>query len=298
MILLTGLKNVFQKQLPNMPKEYITKVVYDRSHCATVLVEGMEIIGGICYRPFLHRKFVEIVFAAVRSNEQVKGYGSAIMNQLKEQVKASGDYRYLITYADNYAIGYFKKQGFTQDFSVLDEKVWKGYIKDYEGANPMVCVLLPKVDYLNLKSHLAVQKQVLNDIIGQYTLQKVTYKGLESSFPIDPMSIPGIKESGWTPELAKEHKERAKNEYLNLFKELLNDLKNHHTSWPFLKPVDGNTVLDYYDLIKQPMDLGKIGEKVEKDEYLSIEAFKNDVQLIFNNCRSYNAPNTTFYVDG
>lgn len=30
MILLTGLKNIFQKQLPMMPKEYIARLVYDR----------------------------------------------------------------------------------------------------------------------------------------------------------------------------------------------------------------------------------------------------------------------------
>lgn len=30
MILLTGLKNIFQKQLPNMPKEYIARLVYDK----------------------------------------------------------------------------------------------------------------------------------------------------------------------------------------------------------------------------------------------------------------------------
>ena len=28
--MLTGLKNVFQKQLPKMPKEYITRLIYDR----------------------------------------------------------------------------------------------------------------------------------------------------------------------------------------------------------------------------------------------------------------------------
>jgi histone acetyltransferase len=30
LILLTGLKNIFQKQLPKMPKEYIARLVYDR----------------------------------------------------------------------------------------------------------------------------------------------------------------------------------------------------------------------------------------------------------------------------
>jgi histone acetyltransferase len=30
MIILTGLKNIYQKQLPNMPKEYISRLVYDK----------------------------------------------------------------------------------------------------------------------------------------------------------------------------------------------------------------------------------------------------------------------------
>eukprot|EP00835_Amoeboradix_gromovi_P002427 NODE_137_length_18042_cov_0.768823.p10 type:complete len:134 gc:universal NODE_137_length_18042_cov_0.768823:16151-16552(+) len=97
-ILLNALKAIFQKQLPNMPGAYISKVVYDRSHNSMLLLKKEDtVIGGICYKPFLHRRFVEIVFAAVKSSEQVKGYGSAIMNHLKTQVKNLGDYRYLIT---------------------------------------------------------------------------------------------------------------------------------------------------------------------------------------------------------
>ena len=30
MIFLTGLKNIFQKQLPKMPKDYIARLIYDR----------------------------------------------------------------------------------------------------------------------------------------------------------------------------------------------------------------------------------------------------------------------------
>ena len=30
LVLLTGAKTIFQKQLPKMPKEYITRLVYDR----------------------------------------------------------------------------------------------------------------------------------------------------------------------------------------------------------------------------------------------------------------------------
>lgn len=38
-----------------------------------------------------------------------QGYGTMLMNQLKETVKPMGITHFL-TYADNYAIGYFKKQ--------------------------------------------------------------------------------------------------------------------------------------------------------------------------------------------
>ena len=39
----------------------------------------------------------------------LQGYGTMLMNQLKETVKPMGITHFL-TYADNYAIGYFKKQ--------------------------------------------------------------------------------------------------------------------------------------------------------------------------------------------
>jgi hypothetical protein len=36
--LLIGLKNVFTKCLPNMPKQYITRLVFDRNHRSTIIV--------------------------------------------------------------------------------------------------------------------------------------------------------------------------------------------------------------------------------------------------------------------
>ena len=39
----------------------------------------------------------------------MKGYGTRLMNHVKEQAKSEGTL-YFLTYADNYAIGYFRKQ--------------------------------------------------------------------------------------------------------------------------------------------------------------------------------------------
>lgn len=72
MIILTGLKCLFQKQLPKMPREYIARLVYDRnSQGMAVVRHGLQVVGGITYRPFPHRGFAEIVFFAIASHYQV-----------------------------------------------------------------------------------------------------------------------------------------------------------------------------------------------------------------------------------
>ncbi|KAJ2592488.1 histone acetyltransferase, partial [Coemansia sp. RSA 1722] len=134
---LTELKNIFQKQLPKMPKEYIARLVYDRNHSSLAIVKANgHVVGGITFRLFEQRQFAEIVFCAVSSSEQVKGYGSFLMNNLKDYIAANTLARHFLTYADNYAIGYFQKQGFTKEVT-LDKRLWMGYIKDYEGGTLM-----------------------------------------------------------------------------------------------------------------------------------------------------------------
>ena len=82
----------------------------------------------------------EIAFCAISANEQVKGYGTRLMNHLKEYVKEEEDMTHLITFADNNAVGYFAKQGFTKDI-VMEREKWVGYIKEYDGGTIMECAL-------------------------------------------------------------------------------------------------------------------------------------------------------------
>ena len=73
LIILTGLKTLFQKQLPKMPREYIARLVYDANSKALAIIKfGFKVVGGICYRPFPQRGFAEIVFFATASVDQVK----------------------------------------------------------------------------------------------------------------------------------------------------------------------------------------------------------------------------------
>ena len=113
LIHLIGLKSLFAKQLPKMPKEYIARLVFDRHHVSLALLSSdeskrntdEEIIGGICYRPYPDMRFGEIAFCAVSASQQVKGYGSKLMNLAKMHASQHDGVEYFITYADNYAIG-------------------------------------------------------------------------------------------------------------------------------------------------------------------------------------------------
>ena len=82
---LLDLKNIFSRQLPKMPKEYIVKLVFDRNHESMVILkDNSKVIGGICFRVFAEEKFAEIAFLAITATEQIRGYGDLIREAVIE----------------------------------------------------------------------------------------------------------------------------------------------------------------------------------------------------------------------
>lgn len=60
-------------------------------------------------------------------------------------------------------------------------------------------------------------------------------------------------------------------------------------STAFLNKVTKRDVPDYYNIIKNPMDLGTLMKKLKNLEYKSKKEFADDVALIWQNCLTYNA---------
>ncbi|XP_013141094.1 PREDICTED: histone acetyltransferase KAT2A [Papilio polytes] len=118
MLWLIGLHNVFSHQLPEMTKEYISQLVFDPKHKTLALIKEGRPIGGICFRTFHSQGFSEIVFCAVTSNEQVKGYGTHLMNHLKDY-HIRNNILHFLTFADEFAIG---KYGIFTDIILLQVK--------------------------------------------------------------------------------------------------------------------------------------------------------------------------------
>ncbi|KAF7638864.1 hypothetical protein Mgra_00001673 [Meloidogyne graminicola] len=75
-----------------------------------------------------------------------------------------------------------------------------------------------------------------------------------------------------------------------LLAELLSSKKCKGFNWAFLEPVDveGLKLYDYYDIIKDPIDLGTMKRKMDARQYGNPEEFKNDILLMCNNCFTYN----------
>lgn len=129
----------------------------------------------------------------------------------------------MMTYADNLALGYFRKQGFSKDCRMSPER-WKGFIKDYEGGTMMECYVHPTIDYSRVSLIIKNQKEYVIEKIKELSMNQVTHDGKaleklaktfvrknsdgeQETFRIDPMLIPGVVEGGWTWE---DHEELRK----------------------------------------------------------------------------------------
>ncbi|KAL6257354.1 hypothetical protein P5V15_010930 [Pogonomyrmex californicus] len=312
MLWLIGLHNVFSHQLVRMPKEYISQFVFDPKHKTLALIKSGRPIGGICFRMFPTQGFTEIVFCAVTSQEQVKGYGTHLMNMLKDY-HIKNNILHFLTFADEFAIGYFKKQGFSKEIK-LPKPIYQGYIKDYEGATLMHCELNAKIVYTEFTAVIRKQKEIVKKLIHQrqQEIQKVhpgltCFKDGVKSIPVE--SIPGIRETGWksycqtrTRGVTKGTQGSEVGDYTdmseclyNSLNNVLNSVKVHSAAWPFLEPVDKDEVPDYYDHIKYPMDLKTMEERLKSKYYVTRRLFIADMIRIFTNCRLYNSLDTDYY---
>jgi len=242
-------------------------------------------------------------FFATTSVVQDKGYGSMLMNNFKMHIrKTYPNLMHFLTYADQYAVGYFKKQGFSKDIT-LDRSIWAGYIKDYEGATIMQCTMLPKVNYLETRDMLSKQREAVLTKIREMSKSHKIYPPLPQflkakkgeEITVDWQIVPGLRESGWTPSMVEMPRTVSKDPQHTAMAKWLSELQNHSAAWPFMQPVKAKEVADYYDVIKNPMDFSTMESKFERRMYPDIESFLTDANLVFDNCILYN-PEDSIYV--
>lgn len=65
---------------------------------------------------------------------------------------------------------------------------------------------------------------------------------------------------------------------------------------PFIEMVDPERdgAPDYFDYIKEPMALNEVKKKLQNNKYDTIQAWERDVNLIWENAKTYNGDDTLF----
>ena len=82
----------------------------------------------------------------------------------------------------------------------------------------------------------------------------------------------------------------------NLFQEILQAILNNQYSWPFLHPVSSDEAPDYHEVIKDPIDLETIGNRLNEGQYyITKDIFFADLRRMCENCKVYNKEGTVYF---
>ena len=73
---------------------------------------------------------------------------------------------------------------------------------------------------------------------------------------------------------------------------IFDNIEKDNHAYPFLEPVDyvGLNILDYPKIITHPMDLGTVRKNLIDGGYKTFQDLMSDLNLIWENCRTYNIP--------
>lgn len=84
---------------------------------------------------------------------------------------------------------------------------------------------------------------------------------------------------------------------LEYCKKVTEKLVNHPLSFAFRRPVNPQLdgAPDYFQKIQRPMDLGTIKQNLENNAYPNSKAWADDISLVWQNCKKYNAKNNLLH---
>ena len=128
--------------------------------------------------------------------------------------------------------------------------------------------------------------------------------------PGEPRNVPSTGRSPElynSPSLTRDQEEHRKQEcptkaliFCQRVLHEMMDQKHSRLNQPFLQPVDPVTwnAPTYFQVIKHPMDLSTIQQKLAAGDYKDAEEFVKDMCLMFNNCKRFNWESDPVYKSG
>ncbi|KAI1711925.1 bromodomain-containing protein [Ditylenchus destructor] len=86
-------------------------------------------------------------------------------------------------------------------------------------------------------------------------------------------------------------------EVLKQCETIIRDAMRQSFAEPFMLPVDPKEIPEYYDVIKSPMDLQTMINKIKNYEYNCPQGLWNDCELMFSNCEEFNEEDSPIQED-
>lgn len=296
---LINVKNLLSSCLPEMPSQHILKLIYNFKQITLTLwnYKGKKrLLGTLSGRYFKKENFFEISFLGIKLGLQYQGYGKLIINYLKEYLKRNFQCFYILTYADFSAVLFFQKQGFSTNFRKLRKKYWRSCLKNYTASKLMECYIIPEINYLIIELLINKKKNVMLEKINKQNNHLIKHKCLKY-IPKICKNITGISKIDLVNAFSNgESFFVNKNHFIRYSKmaQIIFRLFNHGESEPFRNPVSQNQVSQYYEMIKKPMNLNQMLQKINEHLYEGIPSFVYDFHLIISNCHKFNGLETYF----
>ncbi|KAK6059123.1 Bromodomain protein [Cooperia oncophora] len=159
-------------------------------------------------------------------------------------------------------------------------------VKDIFGPSQCVSLTPPKELY---RRHY-FEHIIANARIPPKVFDPSLYKEPEKADPEDVTIARKLNEKE-ARELVKEYESQLRR-FRIWARDKLSALRRDRRFTIFVKPVDVEDVEDYYDVIKNPMCISEMEDKIDRQEYLHPDHLLSDIRLIRDNAIEYN-PATT-----
>ncbi|EMR08800.1 hypothetical protein PNEG_02969 [Pneumocystis murina B123] len=128
----------------------------------------------------------------------------------------------------------------------------------------------------------------MENISLKYLLSAIESKRLVMA--ISDLELRNLLSEVWKSKSKWTSEENLGHELYDAAKKVVLELKAYtEHSTAFLNKVSKREAPDYYDVIKNPMDLGTVMKKLRNFQYNSKKEFVDDLMLIWSNCLIYNA---------
>lgn len=155
------------------------------------------------------------------------------------------------------------------------------------------------VDFLlNLQEVRRIQKFLPKGVFLQVVKnssrnRKTRVSNLTKKQP-EPIQAPRQKRRAYTE---AERTIRGTSELFNKCQRIVDILKKDEDIEPFMEPVDPVEldIPDYFDIIKNPMDIGTIEKNLRDHKYETPEEFNKEMRLVWSNCMTYNPEESDIY---